>query len=307
MKTILLTGSTGMVGRNILEHDSFKKFDFLTPSRRELDLLSKDSVARYIRQKKPELIIHAAGTVGGIQANVSNPVKFLTENIYQGMNLVSESYRAGVVKFLNLGSSCMYPRYAVNPLRERDILKGELEPTNEGYALSKIATARLCEYVSREDRKNLYRTIIPCNLYGRHDNFDPVNAHMIPAVIRKIYKAKRENRKAVDIWGDGSARREFMYAGDLADFLFYAIDRFELLPPYINVGLGYDYSVTDYYKIISESLGYEGDFVFDEAKPVGMMQKLVNIDCLNDFGWKARTSLNEGLRHTIKYFIEEKI
>jgi len=299
---ILLTGAGGMVGRNILEHPLSTVHQILTPSRTQLDLLNPEQISVYLEKNQPDLIIHAAGVVGGIQANIAKPVKFLVDNLNMGTNLIMSARNAGIKKLLNLSSSCMYPRYATNPLQETFILGGELEPTNEGYALAKIAATRLCEYINREDESFIYKTIIPCNLYGKYDKFSPQHSHMIPAVIKKLYDAKNNALDQIDIWGDGQARREFMYAGDLADFIYFAISRIELMPQNINVGLGFDYSINEYYEAIAEVTEYKGKFVNDLSKPVGMKQKLIDDTQLSKFGWKAKTSLKEGLEETFKYY-----
>ena len=302
---ILITGASGMVGRNILDHPATSNFEILVPSSKELNLLDLGAVRSFISNNRPDLIVHAAGIVGGIQANIAQPVRFLVDNMRMGLNLLDAARDTGVRRFINLGSSCMYPRDADNPLSEELILHGELEPTNEGYALAKSACTRLCEYVNREDETFLYKTVIPCNLYGRYDKFDPKHSHMIPAVIRKLSKAVEEGVESIDIWGDGLARREFMYAEDLADFIFHAIQNLESMPQNINVGLGEDYSINEYYSAIAEVVGYNGDFVHDLSKPVGMRQKLVDDTKLNEFGWRHKTSLVEGLRLTYQYFLEE--
>lgn len=301
---ILLTGSRGMVGKNILEHASANSFEFICPTSADLNLLNRTTVDEYIRKYKPDFVIHAAGIVGGIQANMAAPVKFLVDNMQMGLNIILASKDAGVKGFMNLSSSCMYPRNAPNPLSEDLILKGELEPTNEGYALAKVASTRLCEYINRENEEFLYKTVIPCNLYGRHDKFDPKNSHMIPAVIKKISDAKQQGLETIDIWGDGLARREFMYAGDLADFVFYAIDHFEDMPQNINVGLGHDYTINEYYEAISQVIGFEGKFEHDLSKPVGMKQKLIDDSKLQEFGWKHLTSLEDGIKKTFEYYLE---
>ena len=211
----------------------------------------------------------------------------------------------GVKKFMNLSSSCMYPRDAQNPLSEDLILKGELEPTNEGYAIAKVASTRLCEYINREDESYLYKTVIPCNLYGQHDKFDSEHSHMIPAVIRKINDAKNNNLKSIDIWGDGLARREFMYTADFADFIYYAIDNFEVMPQNINVGLGHDYTINEYYQKIADTVGYQGKFTHDLSRPTGMQQKLVDDTKLKAFGWQPQTTLEQGIQKTYEYFLNE--
>ncbi|MBD9373197.1 GDP-L-fucose synthase [Rhizobium sp. ARZ01] len=299
---LFLSGGSGMVGRNILEHPDAGQHTILAPRRAELDLLDENAVHDFLASHKPDIVIHAAGTVGGIQANMAAPVRFLSDNLKMGMNVLLGARRAEIPKLLNIGSSCMYPRAATNPLREETILCGELEPTNEGYALAKITCARLCEYINKEAPSFLYKTIIPCNLYGRYDNFDPQKSHMIPAVVRKISEAVEAKADMVDIWGTGEARREFMYAGDLADFVFAAIARFSDLPQNLNVGLGHDHSILDYYRTIAKVLGFSGKFVHDLSKPQGMNQKLVDITGLEAFGWKATTSLESGIAQTYNFY-----
>lgn len=303
---LFITGASGMVGRNLLEHPASDHYSILAPGRDKLDLLNGEAVARYMETHKPDAVIHCAGIVGGIQANIANPVSFFTSNMQMAMNVINGARNAGVKQLLNLGSSCMYPRNAVNPLCEEALLTGELERTNEGYALAKIAAARLCDYIVKEEPDFSYKTIIPCNLYGRHDKFGAHNSHMIPAVIAKIDAAVRANAQAVDIWGDGEARREFMYAGDLADFIFTALDRFEQMPALLNVGLGHDHSINDYYRAVAQVLGFHGDFEHDLTKPVGMQQKLVSTERLGEFGWAASTSLADGIYATYQFYLDQR-
>lgn len=302
---VLLTGASGMVGKNILEHPKAVNYNFLTPSSKELNLLDFSKVNTYIKENNPNLVIHTAGRVGGIQANMANPVDFLIDNVEMGKNIILSSQKRGVKKLINLGSSCMYPRNAENPLKEELILQGELEPTNEGYALAKIMTTRLCEYINKENRDCKYKTIIPCNLYGRYDKFDPKHSHMIPAVIKKIYEAKQRGEIEIDIWGDGTARREFMYTEDLADFIFYSIENFERLPQNINVGLGKDYTIDEYYKTIAKVIGFEGKFVYDLSKPVGMKQKLIEDSKIKEMNWSHKINLEEGIRKTYEFYKEQ--
>ena len=307
MSNILITGASGMVGRNIAEYLQGSSYTLLTPSSSELNLLDKLHVENYMKENKPEIVIHCAGIVGGIQANIAHPVKFLVENTQMGLNIVMGAYEAGIKKFINMSSSCMYPREAINPLGEELILKGELEPTNEGYAIAKITSTRLCEYIHREDASFEYKTVIPCNLYGKYDKFDPKHSHMLPAVIKKIHEAKTNEESTLDIWGDGEARREFMYAEDLANFIAYALENFETMPQNINVGLGHDYTINEYYKAIAEVIGYEGKFVHDLSKPVGMKQKLIDDSKLQAFGWKYKTSLEDGIGKIYDYYLHEVI
>lgn len=294
-----------MVGRNLLEHSAASEYEILAPTSNQLNLLDSSAVAAYILQYKPDMVIHCAGVVGGIQANMANPVKFFSDNMQMALNVVNGARQAGVKQLLNLGSSCMYPRNAVNPLAEEAVLTGELEPTNEGYALAKISAARLCDYISKEDHSFSYKTIIPCNLYGRHDKFGAHNSHMIPAVIAKVAAAVTNDDTAVEIWGDGEARREFMYSGDLADFIYFALPRFTELPHLLNVGLGHDYSINEYYQAVAKVLGFNGTFTHDLTKPVGMKQKLIDTKKLHAFGWQAKTSLEQGIKKTYEFYMEQ--
>lgn len=236
-----------MVGRNLLEHSCIDNFEVLAPASSELNLLDFNAVQEYLERYEPNLIIHAAGKVGGIQANIREPVRFLLDNLDMGRNIVWAARTAGVKRLINLGSSCMYPRNHSEPLSEDMVLKGELEPTNEGYALAKVTTARLCEYIARENANFQYKTLIPCNIFGRFDKFEPSHSHLLPAIIHKIHIAKMNNDPTVEIWGDGTARREFMYGGDLADAIMQATSKFDSLPLNMNIGLGHDHSINEYY------------------------------------------------------------
>lgn len=293
-----------MVGRNFSEHAAATKHEILAPTSAELDLLDFRAVSKWLEQHTPDVVVHAAGRVGGIQANMRDLVAFLIENLDMGRNVVLAARQVGVKRLLNLGSSCMYPRNAPNPLSEEAVLTGELEPTNEGYALAKITVARLCDYIGREDPSMHYRTLIPCNLYGRHDKFDPKHSHLVPAVIHKIHQAKVNGQDEVEIWGAGKVRREFMYAGDLADCMWRALGHFDNLPAYLNVGLGSDLSILDYYQTVARIVGFEGKFVHDLTKPEGMSQKLVNTARLEAWGWRATTSLESGIAQTYQYYLE---
>lgn len=299
---VFLTGGAGMVGKNIQEPPAAAELQFFAPDINQLDLFDFSAVKAYISEVKPDIVIHAAGRVGGIQANMANPVAFLLENMDMGRNLVWASRQCGVKRLINLGSSCMYPRNAPNPLKEEMVLQGELEPTNEGYALAKVLVSRLCSYISRENPEFSYKTLIPCNLYGRWDKFAPEHSHMIPAVIRKLHMAKLNGDKTVEIWGDGLARREFMYAGDIADCIHRAIGNFETMPELMNVGLGGDHSVNDYYRTVAEVVGYTGSFTHDLSKPAGMARKLVDSARLNAWGWKPKTSLKDGIAAAYEFF-----
>ena len=300
---IIITGGSGMVGKNLIHFlNNNTNHNLLHPTSSELNLLNFNSVCDYIEKEKPETIIHCAGLVGGIQSNIELPYSFLSQNLIIGSNLIEASILNKVPKLINLGSSCMYPKNLDKELEEKDILTGELEPTNEGYAIAKIAVAKLCEFAKKEYNLD-YKTIIPCNIYGKWDKFDPKNSHMIPAVIRKIHLSKINN-KVPDIWGGGSARREFMYVEDLADFINYCLINYDFLENYTNVGLGYDYSILDYYNNIASVVGYKGDFKFDLTKPEGMKQKLCSITKQKKIGWKPKHSLKEGLTKTYEFYLD---
>jgi len=301
---VFLTGGRGMVGRAVQDDPAAAGHSIVAPSSEELDLTDRAAVMAAVAAEKPDLVIHAAGRVGGIQANMAHKAGFLTDNLDMGVNIVKAAAAAGVPKLINLGSSCMYPHDAPNPLSEDVLGKGELEPTNEGYGLAKLAVARLCAFVSEEQPTLSYKTLMPCNLYGLHDKFDPKVSHLVPAIIRKVHEAKVSGAETVEIWGDGTARREFMFAGDLADGIWYAADRFDGLPGFMNIGLGHDHSVTDYYTEAARVIGWDGQFTHDLTKPTGMKQKLVSIARQEAFGWTPKTSLAEGIALTYAYFRE---
>lgn len=301
---LLLTGANGMVGQNIVQHPKAALWDILTPSSKTLDLTDANAVTQFMNEHKLDAVIHAAGRVGGIQANMANPIAFLDQNTMIGRNVITQSYQAGVRKFINLASTCVYPRAASNPLTEDMILTGELEPTNEGYALAKILALRLCQYIRKEDETAQYKTLIPCNLYGSFDKFDPKKSHLVPAIIAKVHAAKMQGLETVEIWGDGTARREFMYAHDLADAALNALDDIEVIPELMNIGIGTDHSINDYYTTVAEIVGWSGTFTHDLSKPVGMKQKLCSTERQTGWGWSAQTSLKDGLAQTYQHYQE---
>ncbi len=298
---ILITGAHGLVGRNLADKLN-SEYELITPTRSQLDLRNFQQIVAFLNEYQPELIIHCAGKVGGIAANMKEPVSFLVENLDMGRNIILAARECEIKKLINLGSSCMYPRNIDYSLKERMVLTGELEPTNEGYALAKIVSQRLCAYISKENPEYRYKTIIPCNIYGRYDHFDPLRSHMIPAIIRKINDAMNKGLPSVEIWGSGNARREFMYAGDLADCILYFIKNYDRSPDLMNAGLGYDYTVNEYYSITANVLGYNGVFTNDLSKPEGMKRKLVDTSVAESFGWKASTTIEDGIRQTYEYF-----
>lgn len=303
---ILLTGGGGMVGRNILEHPKAVNWEFIAPTSKELDLTDFGATRQFMADACPDMVIHSAGRVGGIQANIAHPVDFLVTNVDLGRNVILAARETGIRKLLNLASSCMYPRSAPNPLGEALVLQGELEPTNEGYALAKIFATRLCQYINRETPDVQYKTLVPCNLYGRYDKFAPQHSHLIPAIIHKMHQAKVQNLAEVDIWGDGTARREFMYAGDLADAVLHMLEDFDQIPDLINIGLGHDFSINEYYAVAAQVIGWRGEFVHDTTKPVGMKQKLVDISRQRAWGWRPTTALREGIEKAYHYYLQDQ-
>jgi GDP-L-fucose synthase len=301
---IFITGSNGMVGRNLLENGEITKHDILKPASSELNLLMFNDIQVYLRKTKPDMVIHCAGKVGGIQANMKDMYNFFSDNALMGINLVKAAKEHGIKKFLNLSSSCTYPRNYQNPLKEEYILKAELEPTNEGYALAKLSLLKMCEYISKEYPGYQYKTFIPCNLYGRWDKFDEVSSHMIPAVIKKIHNAIITESPEIEIWGDGTARREFMYTSDLASCVAKAIGDFDDIPNIMNIGLGFDYSINEYYETIKKVLKYKGSFTHNTSMPVGMKQKLLDVSLQTKWGWKPKVTLEQGVEKTYQFFLE---
>lgn len=291
-----------MVGRNAVEMLASMGFNILSPARKDLDLMDSAAVNRYFKSNHIDIVIHAAGLVGGIQANIEKPYSFLYINAQIALNVIHASIETGIDRLINLGSSCMYPKDCQDELNEDLILTGPLEPTNEGYAISKIMASKLCDFAQTEFGLS-YKTLIPCNLYGKYDNFHPVRSHMIPAVIRKVHEATKTNN-SVEVWGTGEARREFMFVEDLIDFIIWSIDNYEQLPSLINVGLGYDYSINEYYQSVAEVIGFRGEFTYDLSKPEGMMRKLCSIHKQRQLGWKPKHSLKEGLEKTYQFYLK---
>ncbi|KGK99924.1 NAD-dependent epimerase/dehydratase family protein [Thalassobacter sp. 16PALIMAR09] len=300
---VLITGGSGLVGRNLRAHPRAQAHDILAPRSNELNLLDSAATTATVAAMAPDLIIHAAGRVGGIQANMAQPVEFLVDNADMGRNILMAAKSARIPRVLNIGSSCMYPRDAENPLCEDQIGKGELEPTNEGYALAKLMAARLADYITATSHLS-YKTLIPCNLFGYFDKFDPAVSHLLPAIIRKVYEAKAANAPSVEIWGDGTARREFMFGQDMADGVWWAAESFDDLPNMLNLGLGHDHSVNDYYATAARVIGWEGHFTHDLSRPTGMAQKLTDVGRATALGWQAQTSLEEAIAATYQHFLE---
>jgi GDP-L-fucose synthase len=300
---LLITGGRGMVGSN-LARGLADRHEVLTPGRAELDLLDKGATEDALRRMEVDLVVHAAGRVGGIAANAAANALFLYENTMMGLNVLEAARSVGVPRVLNLGSSCIYPKDRPGSLREEDMLTGPLEPTNEGYAVAKITVLEYAAMLRNDYPGCDYKTAIPCNLYGPGDHFEPPRSHMVPSAIRKIDDARRSGGDEVEIWGDGTARREFMYVGDLVDFVRAAIDDWDTLPGLVNVGLGHDHSINEYYEAVAEVVGWQGRFVHDTSRLVGMQRKLLDVERARDWGWVAPTSLTDGLRLTYEHYLE---
>jgi len=298
---ILITGAHGMLGRAFYSLMRLTKHELLAPTHKELEMTNQVLVENYFKLHKPDCVVHLAACVGGIQKNIDQAVGLLIDNARMSINVIKSALDNNVKKFINIGSSCMYPKNRAF-LKEEDLLSGAIEPTNECYAVAKISAVILCKTIT-EKYNFTYKTIVPCNLYGPYDNFNLVTSHMIPGAINKIYQAKIKNEKEVAIWGDGMVRREFMHVQDAADFLQFALDKLDLLPNIINLGLGHDYSINEYYSKIAKMIDYSGSFWHDLTKPAGATGKLLNIEKLQTLGWQAKIDIDVGLRDIYNFFI----
>ena len=272
---LLISGGSGMVGTNLRKHIPNEQYQILSPSKSELNLLNKEDVNFYLKKNKPDIVIHCAGLVGGIAMNINNQALSMHNNTLMGLNLINASKENGIKKFINLGSSCMYPKDLNDELKIQDLLSGKLEPTNEGYAISKILIWKYLKYSS--DDNFVGKTIIPCNLYGPFDNFDPIKAHLIPAAIVKAHNARNKNQR-IEIWGKGEVKREFLYVEDLVDFIMIFLKNFDNMPAECNLGAEKDYTVLEFYEKICDTVGIQKNFVFLTEKPTGMKRKKLQID-----------------------------
>ena len=301
---VLLTGGNGMLAKAIAQawDDAGREEDLVPVTRADADLRDQAAVRGLVASIQPDLVIHAAAKVGGIAANIADPTGFLMDNLQIDSNLLSASMDAGIRRFLYFGSSCMYPKDYRQPLVESDVLAAPLEPTNEGYALSKITSARYCEYVARQFGHD-YRVIIPSNLYGPGDDFSLGRGHLVAATIAKAHAAKASGAASIEVWGDGTARREFTYVGDLAAWIVDGLDSMSQWPTLMNVGKGDDHSVLDYYEAALEVVGYECDLITDPSKPAGMKQKLMDSSLAAGFGWRPSTDLRDGMRRSYDAYL----
>jgi len=300
---IYVAGHRGMVGSAIVRALGARGHDALIlASRQELDLTDAGAVDRFFRETKPEFVFLAAAKVGGILANVTLPVEFLDINIRIAVNVLGAAHRNGVRKLLNLGSSCIYPRLAPQPLREESLLTGPLEPTNEAYAIAKIAAIKLCD-AYRSQHGADYISAMPCNLYGPNDSFDLQTSHVLPALMRKCHEARRAGDDEVVVWGSGQPRREFLHVDDVADAACFLMDNVSQ-PGFLNVGSGTDVSIRELAGVVAETVGYRGRFTYDAGKPDGTPRKVMDVSKLAALGWRARLPLDEGIRSTYRWYVE---
>lgn len=310
-KTIFVAGHQGMVGSAIVRLlKSMGQVNIVTRTRAELDLCDQSQVKAFFASHKIDEVYLAAAKVGGIHANDTYPAEFIYQNLMMEANVIHQAHASGVTKLLFLGSSCIYPRLAEQPIKEEYLLTGKLEPTNEAYAISKIAGIKLCESYNRQYGTD-YRSVMPTNLFGPGDNYHPENSHVIPALLRRFHEAKVAGAGEVMIWGSGSPRREFLYVDDMASASVYVMDidraRYEAntepMHSHINVGTGEDGTIRELAESIMQTVGYQGKLAFDVAKPDGTPRKLLDVKKLTEIGWKAKFSLKEGLKKTYEAFL----
>ena len=296
-----VAGHRGLVGSAMLRLLQAKGFTgLITRTREELDLLDARAVDDFFSEQRPEVVVLAAAKVGGILANATYPVDFLHQNLVIATNVMKAAHRYGVTKLLNLGSSCIYPRHAQQPLREDALLTGALEPTNRAYAIAKIAAIELCN-AYRTQHGRSFISAMPANLYGPGDDFDLETSHVLPALIRKAIEAKASGAENITVWGTGTPRREFLYVDDLADACLFLLEHFDEPGP-INVGTGVDLSIRELARVVCEVVAFEGELVFDTSKPDGTPRKLLDVSILTGLGWTAQTSLEDGVRRTISWY-----
>ena len=309
---IYIAGHSGMVGSAMCETlKSTGGYDVITRSRSDLDLTDQASVASFFQSEKPDMVVIAAAKVGGIHANNTFSGQFIYENLQIQNNVIHQAHLVDVQKLIFLGSSCIYPNAAPQPMTENMLLTGTLEATNEAYAIAKIAGLKMCESYNRQYGRD-YRCLMPSNLYGPGDNFNAENSHVIPALIHKFHKAKITNNNTVTIWGSGSPRREFLYVSDMVDAACFLINldpevyqsKVDPRCSHVNIGTGFDVTILELAELIKEIVQFKGQILFDQTKPDGSPRKLLNVDILRSLGWEHTTSLDKGLKKTYHWFCE---
>lgn len=301
---VLVAGANGMVGSAIVRNLESKGYtNIIKGTRDDVDFTNQDETERYFCSEEPEYVFIAAAKVGGIMANSKYKADFLTENLQIQTNLIQQSYNFGVKKLLFLGSSCIYPKFATQPITEDQLMTGALEPTNDAYAIAKIAGIMLCEAYRQQHGFNAI-SLMPTNLYGPNDNFDLETSHVLPGIMSKFHAAKKNQFPYVECWGDGSPMREFLHVDDLAEACYIAMQSYNEIG-HINVGTGEDVTIKELAEIISDVVGYDGEVVWDELKPNGTPRKVLNIDKIKSLGWEPKISLREGIEKTYEWY--EKI
>ena len=300
---IYIAGHKGMVGSAIWRTLTKKGYNNLIgASSKELDLREQEQVRNFFLKVKPDVVIDAAAKVGGILANNDFPYQFLMENMQIQNNLINEAHNLDVNKFIFLGSSCIYPKLAIQPLKEEYLLTGSLESTNEWYALAKITGVKLCQAIRKQFKKD-FVSLMPTNLYGTHDNFDLNSSHVLPAMIRKFHEAKENDNASVILWGSGKPMREFLFVDDMAEAVVFALEN--QLPGYLyNVGTGEDLTIKELATTIQKIVGHTGNIIWDESKPDGTPRKLMDVSKMHHIGWKHQVNLEEGIQNTYNWFLE---
>jgi GDP-L-fucose synthase len=299
---VWVAGHRGMVGSAVARRLAALGREVLTVEKTQADLMRFDDVADWLGNQRPDAIVVAAARVGGILANDTRPAEFLYENLAIAANVIHAAHVRGVDRLLFLGSSCIYPKLSPQPIREDALLTGPLESTNEAYAIAKIAGVKLCE-AYRKQYGRRYISVMPCNLYGPNDNFDPVSGHVLAALVAKFHAAKAKRSEEAIVWGSGTPLREFMFVDDLADALVFCLDNYDERAP-INCGAGADISIIDLAHLIAATVGFRGRLVFDASKPDGVPRKLMDSSRLASLGWRPRTTLEAGVRETYGWFLE---
>jgi GDP-L-fucose synthase len=308
---IYIAGHTGLVGSSLIRNLQAQGYNNLAyRTFEELDLTNQQATAEFFQTEKPEYVILAAAKVGGIQANNTYPAQFIYENLQIQNNIIHQAYLNGVKKLLFLGSVCIYPKFAPEPVKEEYLLTGKLEPTNEPYALAKIAGIKMCQSYNRQYGTN-FISVMPANLYGLHDNFDLEKSHVIPAMIRKFHEAKIKGDKEVVLWGTGTPRREFLHVDDMAEGCIFLINNFnptkeqnEKGKIFFNLGAGEDINIKDLAELIKKTVGYEGDIVWDKSKPDGTLGRLMDSSKVNNLGWNPNFELKEGLKSAFQWYVD---
>ena len=305
-ESIFVAGHRGLVGGAIVRELQAAGYSrILTRSRAELDLLDSAAVGRFFEENRPGMVVLAAAKVGGIKANSDFPVNFLLENLKIQNNIIESAAQTGVRKLLFLGSSCIYPKLAPQPITEESLLTGSLEPTNEWYAIAKIAGIKLCQAYARQEGRN-FISAMPTNLYGPGDNFNLQTSHVLPALLRKVHEAKQAGAGDVTIWGTGTPRREFLHVQDLARACRFLLENYDS-PEIVNVGCGEDVTIRELAEIVCATVGFQGKLVFDTTKPDGTPRKLLDISRIGQLGWKPEISLRDGIAATYRWFLENVV